>query len=164
MKTLYLIRHAKAGWDHPELHDIERPLTEIGEHDAHNMGKKLQAQGITIDYLLSSHATRALNTAKIIAEELNFDPKKIVVDDQVYEGGVEELMDRIKHLGNEYNTVVCVGHNPGLTWLFHYFCEQEKTSIPTCGVVGLQFPMHSWSHLPHATGKLILFAHPEHDV
>lgn len=164
MKTLYLIRHAKASWEHPELHDFERPLTEVGDNDAHAMGKKLKTQGVVVDYMLASPAMRALNTAKIIAEELNFDAKKIVTDEQIYSGGVEELIDRIKHIGGEFNTVVCVGHNPSFTWLFHYFCEDEKVSIPTCGVVGLQFPMHSWSHLPHANGKRILFIHPEHEI
>jgi phosphohistidine phosphatase len=163
MKTLYLIRHAKAGWEHPELPDFERPLTEVGIRDAHAMGAQLKDKGVTIDYLLTSPAARALHTAQIIAAELNFAGDKIISNEQIYRSGVEELMECLKNLDGQFNHVVCVGHNPTLTWMFHYFCEQEKTSMPTCGVVGLQFPMHSWSHLPHANGKLILFAHPMHE-
>ena len=41
MKTLYLVRHAKSSWKHPELSDFERPLNKRGKNDAPFMGKLL---------------------------------------------------------------------------------------------------------------------------
>jgi len=38
MKTLYLVRHAKSSWKHPELDDFERPLNKRGKRDAPAMG------------------------------------------------------------------------------------------------------------------------------
>ncbi|MFD1692416.1 SixA phosphatase family protein [Azotobacter chroococcum] len=45
MKTLFLVRHAKASKDDPELPDQDRPLTERGENDAPKMGKRLAKRG-----------------------------------------------------------------------------------------------------------------------
>ncbi len=53
MKTLYLIRHAKAGWDKPELTDFDRPLTELGQQHAHNIGQELKPL-IKPDLIISS--------------------------------------------------------------------------------------------------------------
>ena len=41
MKTLYLIRHAKSSWNHPNLSDVDRPLNKRGKNDAPFMGKIL---------------------------------------------------------------------------------------------------------------------------
>jgi phosphohistidine phosphatase len=42
MKTLYLARHAKSSWKHPELSDIERPLNKRGKRDAPIIGNLLK--------------------------------------------------------------------------------------------------------------------------
>jgi phosphohistidine phosphatase len=164
IKNLYLIRHAKASWEQENLHDFERPLTEVGKQDAHLMGAQLKARGAVIDCLLASSAARAITTATIIAEELEFPVDKIATDEQIYNAGVEELIARIKHIDKRYNSVACVGHNPSLTWLFHYLCEGEKASLPTCGIVNIQFTMADWSQLSSAEGKKAFFIHPEHEV
>ena len=77
MKTLYLVRHAKSSWKHPELSDFERPLNKRGKNDAPFMGKLLFKKGINPELLISSPAKRASSTAKIIASELNYDKEKI---------------------------------------------------------------------------------------
>ena len=46
MKRLYLVRHAKSSWNHPELDDIDRPLNKRGKRDAPFMGQRLKKHGI----------------------------------------------------------------------------------------------------------------------
>ena len=78
MKYLTIIRHAKSSWDHPDLDDIARPLNERGKHAVKIIGKHLQEQVLQPDLIISSPATRALETAKAISEFVAYDKKKII--------------------------------------------------------------------------------------
>lgn len=160
MKTLYLIRHAKASWDQAELTDFERPLTQLGQQHAQNIGQELKKQNIKADLIISSPAIRALTTAKIIAEELAYAEDKIVTNQLIYTGGVEELMEIIKAIKSSYKKVLFFGHNPSLTWLLHFLCEDAKMNIPTCGTAGIELGMRDWEQLTEAEGRIITFLHP----
>ncbi len=160
MKTLYLIRHAKASWDQLDLTDFERPLTPLGEQHAHTIGQELKQQKVKPDLIISSPAMRALSTANIIAKELNYAEEKIQVKQQIYTCGVEELMEIIKAIKSTYKKVLFFGHNPSLTWLLHFLCEDAKMNIPTCGAIGIELGMRDWEHLTEAEGRVITFLHP----
>src|SRR5689334_286731 len=125
MKTLYLIRHAKAGWDKPELTDFDRPLTELGKQHAHNIGQELKPI-VKPDLIISSPALRALTTAQIIAQAVGYAEDKIAVNQQIYTGGVDELMTIIQAIKPNHEKVLFFGHNPSLTWLLHFLCEDAK--------------------------------------
>jgi len=163
MKNLYIIRHAKASWEHPELPDFDRPLIETGEQQARMMAAQLNEQKIKPDGILSSTAVRAIETAKIIAEDLAFPLKKIATNETIYSGSVEEIIELIKEFDPGWNTAFLFGHNPNLTWLAHYLCDQARMNIPTCGIIGISFDMKSWKKLVATEGKLISFIHPPHE-
>lgn len=163
MKNLYLIRHAKASWDDPHLQDFDRPLTELGVQDAHLIGKELKKLKTIPDAVISSPAVRSIATAEIMAKELGFPVKKIIKEAVIYNGGAEEMIELIKAWDNKINTLFFFGHNPTLTWLTHYLSDEAKMNVPTCGVVGINFSMKTWSHLSDAESKLITFLHPEHE-
>lgn len=162
MKTLYLIRHAKASWDQQDLTDFDRPLTELGKTHAHDIGKQLQAQNIKPDLIISSPAVRAMTTAEIIAEELKYPVDKIVKNQQIYTGGVEELLEIIQSIKPVHKNVLFFGHNPSLTWLMHFLCEDARMNIPTCGVVAIELGMRNWQDLTEAEGRVVTFLHPPH--
>lgn len=162
MKTLYLIRHAKASWEQPELTDFERPLTALGETHAHTIAAELKNNKVKPDLIISSPALRALNTAKIMAQAVGYPEDKIKIEDIIYNGGVEELMEVIKAIKPSHKKVFFFGHNPSLTWLLHFLCEDAKMNIPTCGVIGIELGMRDWEHLTEAEGRVITFLHPPH--
>ena len=53
------------------------------------MGERLAKRNVKPDLILSSPARRALKTAEIIAKELDYEIKDIVVDDRLYAVGAE---------------------------------------------------------------------------
>ena len=59
MKTLLILRHAKSGWDVPNIADHDRPLTERGKKDAKRIGQLLLERGLVPDQMISSTAKRA---------------------------------------------------------------------------------------------------------
>jgi phosphohistidine phosphatase len=163
MKTLYLIRHAKASWDDPAETDHDRPLTSQGELDAKSMGGQLKELKIKPDLILSSTANRSLQTAILIAEIIGFPVEQIVTSSHIYTGGVEELLGILKSLNKTAKTVFFFGHNPSLTWLAHYLCEETRVNISTCGILSLAFNIATWQALTETEGKFLQYFHPQHE-
>ena len=149
MKTLYLVRHAKSSWDDPALADNERPLDARGKRDAPKVGKRLLKAGAKPDLILSSPAKRALTTARIIAKELGYKRKKIVVDDRLYAAEANVVLDIIQRLDKEAECVMLFGHNPELTELAHRLSSQIKR-MPTCAVAQFTFGVNSWARIGKA--------------
>jgi phosphohistidine phosphatase len=146
MKTLFLVRHAKSSRDDPALPDKDRPLNGRGKRDAPKMGKRLAKRHVRPDLILSSSARRALKTAKIIAKELGYKQKDIVVDDRLYAVGADDLLRVIGGLDDKQNCVMLFGHNPELTELAHRL-SSRITGMPTCAVAEFTFDAKSWSNI-----------------
>lgn len=161
MKTLCLIRHAKSSWNHPEISDFDRPLELRGEEDAAIVGKWLHKQTFKPDIILSSPANRAINTTKILATQLNYDTDKIITEPSIYEASVEDLLAVIKDVDNKYNTLLLVGHNPGLTWLANYLAEDHMVNLHTCGVYCITFETNKWAEITEADSKHVFSDEPK---
>ena len=58
MKTLLLIRHAKAERPSPAVPDHDRILEERGRRDAPEMGRRLKLRGLQPSLMISSTASR----------------------------------------------------------------------------------------------------------
>ncbi len=160
MKTLYLARHAKSSWKHPELSDIERPLNKRGKRDAPIIGNLLKEKGVNPDILISSPAVRARKTAVAIAGIIDYPKSKILIDVNIYESSSSELRNIIQGFDDKYNSVMMFGHNPGLTRVNNYLTDSYIDNIPTCGVVGIRFNS-SWKKIEGASGKALFFIYPK---
>jgi phosphohistidine phosphatase len=160
MKTLFLIRHAKSSWNDPALPDKDRPLGDRGRRDARKMGKRLAKRDVKPDLILSSPARRALKTARIIAKKLDYKLKDIVVDNRLYAGAVNDLLNVIHKLGDKPERVMLFGHNPELTEFAHRL-SSEITHMPTCAVAEFPFKAKSWSHIDNAKLARVALDYPK---
>ena len=144
MKTLFLVRHAKSSRDDPSLPDRDRPLDDRGKQDAPKMGKRLAKRDVQPDLLVSSPALRALTTAQLIAEEVGYKRKDIVVDDRLYASSPDDLLAVIRALDKKLDRVMLVGHNPEFTDLAHRL-SSEIIDMPTSAVAEFNFDTKAWS-------------------
>ena len=160
MKTLYLARHAKSSWKHPELSDIERPLNKRGKRDAPIIGNLLKEKGVKPDKLISSHAVRAQKTAVVIADIIGYPKNKISIDENIYEASSTELINIIQSFDDIYNSVMMFGHNPGFTMVNNFLTDSFIDNIPTCGVVGIRFNS-SWKKIENTSGKAFFLIYPK---
>jgi phosphohistidine phosphatase len=144
MKTLFLVRHAKSSRDDPSLPDRDRPLDARGKQDAPKMGKRLAKRDVKLDLVLSSPALRALTTAHLIAEEVGYKRKDIVVDNRLYVSSADDLLAVIRALDKKLSCVMLFGHNPEFTDLAHRL-SSEIIDMPTCAVVEFNFDTKAWS-------------------
>ena len=156
MKTLFLVRHAKSSRNEPALPDKDRPLNDRGKRDAPKMGERLAKREVTPDLILSSPAKRALETAQIIAKKLDYRLADIVVDEQLYATGADDVLHVIRKLGAKPKSVMLFGHNPELTELAHRL-SNKISQLPTCAVAEFTFDAKSWSTTgKNETAKVVL--------
>lgn len=155
MKKLILVRHAKSDWPE-ETEDFDRPLADKGLEDAMNMSRFLKNNNISIDYLVSSPAVRALNTCKIFndAYQLNF-----TTDEKLYNPSERNFESVIYSLDDNHNSVAFFSHNNGIS-NFANSISDHIFHFPTCGVAGFEINCNSWSEFDGADKKLLFFYEP----
>lgn len=154
MKRVVIVRHAKAvpyGYEN----DFERDLTERGENDADKLGKEMKRKGIQPDAIISSPAKRALKTARIFAENLDFEKNRIQEIQNIYDGlTTAEFLQLIHQLPESAETVFFFGHNPGFHYLATNISENFRGDMPTCSTVVIRFEVDSWQKVEARAGNL----------
>ena len=113
MKTLLILRHAKSGWDDPDLPDHDRPLTERGKKDAKRIGQLLLERGLVPDQIISSTAKRARKTASKVAKACGY-AGEVEMTNRLYLASPLQIIEVLREVGDECSTVLVVAHNPGL--------------------------------------------------
>ncbi|MCF8303462.1 MAG: histidine phosphatase family protein [Bacteroidales bacterium] len=161
MKTLYLVRHAKSSWKDPELSDLERPLLEKGLKRTKLVIDELLKKKVRVDLIVSSHAVRAFETAKILAKALDYPPEDIRIEKQIYHTDADSLFHQFYDLPEESKSMMLVGHNPTITNFANKFLTNKLDSLPTSGVVCIEFDTDEWEGIIDAKNKPIFVINPK---
>ena len=111
MKEIWVMRHAKSEWSHPDLTDFDRPLNKRGKRDAPRMGEWIRLYGSPPELIVSSPAKRAKATTRAVADVMGT-KAPLQWWDELYPGDVDTTMKRIRQLSNEIDRIMVVGHNP----------------------------------------------------
>jgi phosphohistidine phosphatase len=105
---IYFLRHGEADWPDWKKRDDERPLTEKGKKEMHEVGAFLANLSVKPDLVLTSPLLRASQTAEIAARYID---AKCVEDESLAPGfGRSELKKLLKN--RDCNSVMLVGHEP----------------------------------------------------
>jgi phosphohistidine phosphatase len=147
MKILYIMRHAKSSWKDASLDDHRRPLKKRGKRDSKEMGRRLAARAIAPDYIMSSDARRAMDTATAIVAALGIPADRIHRQPALYHVTASELQQLIHDLPDRYARVMLFGHNPTLTDFVNAFLDPPIPNLPTCGIVELHFACEAWREI-----------------
>lgn len=161
MKTLYLLRHAKAmAWD-GNITDFDRPLVQRGRDDAATLAAHLKADGVLPDRIISSPALRARETAEIFAETLGYAADQIDYRAEIYdENSTEALLKLLHALGESYGKLMLVGHDPAFSELAGYLVRDFALGLPTCGLLCMSLKTRSWRKAEQGSGSLDFFEYP----
>jgi phosphohistidine phosphatase len=161
MKRLVIIRHAKTeqgGYDH----DLKRELTDTGKDDAYRISDDLKNREIIPQYIISSPATRAITTARIFAEELNFPKEKIIEKKGLYfDYTTQDFLNLIQEVPDNVNTLFVFGHNPFVNIMAENLSKNFEGDMPTCSTVVLDFNVEKWSAIEARQGNLFLHLYPK---
>lgn len=113
MPTLLLLRHAKSDWGDPARDDFDRPLNSRGREAAPRMGREIAARGWAPDHALVSPARRARQTWELASAQFPR-PLTTAYDRRLYLASPETLLAALRQVEGVPETVVLVGHNPGI--------------------------------------------------
>jgi phosphohistidine phosphatase len=155
-RFLYLMRHGQSADKQPGQADKERELTPQGMRDTLSIGGYLYSQKINLDLILSSTTIRAKHTAELIIDAAKLNPDKLQVDEELYTASVSTFLELVKQTDDSHNTLMCVGHNPVISYLAEYLTKAEIGDIPPAGLVIIQLNTR-WKEINQGAGELIIF-------
>jgi phosphohistidine phosphatase len=161
MKTLTLVRHAKSSWDDSSLSDRDRGLNARGKRDAPVMGKRIAAAGVRPSMIITSPAVRAWTTAKVIAQEIGYPIEFLQRENDLYLASLDTLLDVVVAQENEFNHLMIVGHNPGLTDFANFLSPGLTSNLPTAGVVSVSLNVEDWKLYERPATELLVFDYPK---
>ena len=147
MKTLYLVRHAKATLENRLERDFDRQLLEKGLKRTRHIIDFLHTKNTSVDLIISSPAVRAYETARAFAHALNFPLVNIKIERTLYEGDADKIADLFYDLPQNIDTLMIVGHNPSITNFANLLLRKPIDYLPTSGIVCIQFDGISWDEI-----------------
>lgn len=167
MRTLMLLRHAKASPSDARTRDLERALDSRGQQDAQKIGAYMARHGLVPACALISPAKRARETW-VLASLAFAAPVAAVFEDRLYDAGPQTILDLIQETGSACPTLLVLGHNPSLHRVAVGLIasgdvearEQLHEDLPTSGLVTLEFAFDDWEKLHLQAGRLSHFVTP----
>lgn len=168
MKTLLLLRHAKSSWDDSSLADFDRPLAPRGQKAAKRMGRELAERGWIPDLALVSPAARTEQTWALVSAGLS---RKAAAKfpEALYEASVDKILSVIRKAPETANTLLVIGHNPGLEDLARQLAgedsepesvERLRQKFPTAALARFTID-HEWQELRPDSAQLTHFLVPK---
>ncbi|QOC21850.1 histidine phosphatase family protein [Wenzhouxiangella sp. AB-CW3] len=122
---LWILRHAKARAPLADEYDQDRPLTEQGQADAVALNRWLARQAMRPPgRILVSPAARTRQTADLVLRDL--DAPAPLIEPQLWEAGDRELIGLLQ-ADPQQDSMMLIGHNPGLEWLTRWITGQRLT-------------------------------------
>jgi phosphohistidine phosphatase len=161
LKILTIVRHAKSSWNDTSLPDKKRPLNRRGERDAPIMGERIREHGIRPSLIVSSPATRAWTTAKIVAKAISYPVEFLQKEENLYLASLDDLLDVVVAQDNSFNNMMLVGHNPGLTDFANFLVPGLTHNLPTAGVVSVKIEQDDWSLYERPATELVVHDWPK---
>lgn len=152
-KKLSLLRHGEAELGNGYDADFRRKLSEQGILKLTGLSKVLQRKGMGFDVLIKSPAFRTMQTAQIITEHLQVKDERI--EDRIYEGSVDTLLEIITRLPSHFERVLIVGHNPGLSSLLVYLTNEFNLYLSPGMMAVVTFDLPDWTLIAKGTGSLV---------
>lgn len=168
MKTLALFRHAKSDWSDARARDFDRPLNGRGQLGARAMGEYIRDTGRTFDRMIASPAVRAAETVEEASKawKCTF---KLEWDRRIYLASSATLIDLLKELSGDPQSVLMIGHNPGLEDLIFDLVPDDGSSplrevveekFPTATFAVLELNVARWSDMTEGCARLVEIKRP----
>jgi phosphohistidine phosphatase len=148
VKQLLLLRHAEAESAAAGTLDFDRALSARGRGEAEEAAEVISASHLSIDECLVSPARRSRETIAVITGRLGLNvPTELVPT--LYLAAPDALNEALHGARATSNTVLVVGHNPGISELASQLCgDAPGLTLRTAGLCQLTFATDSWDELP----------------
>jgi phosphohistidine phosphatase len=164
MRRLLLLRHAKAARGRGG--DIERPLKRAGRQASSRLAAYLAEAQLRPDLALVSPSRRTQETWRLVQPALGDVPMR--AEPRLYMAPANRLLTIIRDAGDASDTLLVVGHNPGLEELARvlvrdsdrHAAPEALASFPTAALAVIDFEAESWRDIAPGSGRLERFVTP----
>lgn len=136
MQRLILLRHGEAEAHAPSRRDLDRALTPLGVAAVSRTANALAAAGAAPDLVLLSASVRTRETWQVA--KASFPPSREEVMPELYNAGMATLMAVANEA--EADTVMIVGHNPGMQGLALDLLARQGADKATVARLEARFP------------------------
>ena len=143
MPTLYLLRHAKSSWADESMRDFDRPLASRGREACGVIGAFIEEKGIDFDLVLVSTAVRTRETIELVKDRAKF-RGEVRYDERIYEATTSQLLEVISEVDDDRESVLLVGHNPGIEDLLALLTGQ-RVDVTTATFARIEINAPKWS-------------------
>ncbi len=155
-RTLVLVRHGRAEGNDPRLPDFERRLDPRGQAEAFSIGSRLRSHALVAPRVIVSPARRTLETAQWIVEAMGAPRDALTVEDELYLAGVDTLTEVVRRAGGASQTLIVVGHNPGISDLVGWLTPaSEPMSFETGEACIATLAISEWAELARGSATCI---------
>ena len=129
--------------------------------DGKNPKGWIPQEKITVEEALRAY-TGSNAWAMFAENEVGAIKPEIRFDERIYEASPQTLVQIISELGEDSDSLLLVGHNPGLTDFANRLSHEPVTdNIPTCGIIGMRLPVNSWKDAGWGKGAVVFFDYPK---
>ena len=146
---LYIMRHAKSDWSGPQISDSERPINKRGTRNAIRVGQWMNENNHIPQKIISSPALRAKETIELVTEQISkFNLEDLTYEDELYLAGFTQLIEFINTFKDKVQSLMLVGHNPGIENLVNYLCDRsgdKETIVTTANLFIFKFSSDSFN-------------------
>ena len=169
MKTLHLLRHAKAVEDQIDGTDHARPLAKRGIKAGKALASRLAEMNFAVDKVFCSTAQRTRETYELIAPALG--RATVAYRDRLYLVDASDFMEFVQGLPDAAAAVMMIGHNPTFHTAALALAKSAarghsddmvalKEKFPTGTLCSLQFDVDHWRQVKAGSGVLTAFIRP----
>lgn len=135
MRTLILMRHAKAVRPHEADSDKARGLTGRGRRESAAAGAAIEDAGLKPTLALVSTSQRTRETAEFGLQNFALETE---FDEALYHAAPESIWDAFN--ASDAESVVMIGHNPGMGELVSKLVHQAHDGSKLAREFGGHFP------------------------
>lgn len=156
------MRHAKSSWQDAAQPDHDRELNGRGRRAAPFMGELLARQDLLPDFVITSTAVRALDTAKTVIASASYQGP-LEITRRLYLAEVSTHYEVLLDVPVGRERVLLVGHNPGISD-FLLSLTGEEHDMPTAAIARIDLDLSEFSAIREGIrGKLVNFWRPREE-
>ena len=96
-----------------------------------------------------------------MAEQIDYDPEQIQLQDDLFDGGPKAYLAAVNALPEATQTTMIVGHNPDASYFAEFLTHQSIGTMSKGAVVSITFADVNWAEVSARTGRVALQITPK---
>lgn len=147
---LYLFRHGIAEDLQPGKRDADRALLEHGRKKAAEVIQAARRGGLNPSLIVSSPYLRAMQTAQVAADELEYRGEIVKTDTLIPHGSPEGVWHELRAHRDE-QAILAAGHEPLLSHLTAYLLAAPALRVEMKKAAVVRIDLETFGPTPHGT-------------